>query len=147
VADAVAYSPPPGQQQYYGPYPSYPPYTAAPRTNGLAVAALVCGIATFLVGLTFVPAIICGHLARRQISRTGERGDGMALGGLILGYVGGALLVVALLLFSLAAGTSAKPSVSPAHLVPGHTVLLPVISRAPAAPARPVGPGKAAIVP
>jgi hypothetical protein len=139
VVETVAYSPPPGQQ-YYGAQQPYPPYAPAPRANGLAVAALVCGIATFVVGLTFVPAIICGHLARRQIRRTGERGDGMALGGLILGYVGGAIFIAALLLFSIAAGSSAKPSVA-------HVSLLPVIAPAHAVPARPVAPGKAVIVP
>jgi hypothetical protein len=101
VVENVAYSPPPGQpyyppqgQQYYPPYQQpYPPYPVAPPTNGLAVAALVCGIAQFITGITFIPAIICGHLARRQIRRTGEQGDGMALAGLILGYVGGALFI------------------------------------------------------
>ena len=137
----MAYSPPPGQQQYYGQQQPYPPYTTAPRTNGLAVAALVCGIATFVIGLTFVPAIVCGHLARRQIGRTGERGDGMALGGLILGYVGGAIFIAALLLFSIAAGTSAKPSVAHAYLgVPGRTTLLPMI--VPAAQRPPGCPGQ-----
>jgi hypothetical protein len=142
----MAYSPPPGQQ-YYGAQQPYPPYTAAPRTNGLAVAALVCGIATFVIGLTFVPAIVCGHLARRQIRRTGERGDGMALGGLILGYVGGVIVIVALLLVSIAAGTSARPSVVHASLAPGQTTLLPMIVPAHVPPARPVAPAKASIVP
>jgi uncharacterized protein DUF4190 len=139
----VAYSPPPGQQYYE----RQQPYAAAPPTNGLAIAALVCGIATFVVGLTFVPAIICGHLARRQIRRTGERGDGMALGGLILGYVGGAIFIAALLLFSIAAGSSARPSVTHASLVPGRTSLLPVIAPDHAVQARPVAPRKAVIVP
>jgi hypothetical protein len=93
VAVTVAYSPQPGQQQFY-----YPP---ARSTNGLALAALICGIAQFAVGVTFIPAIICGHLARRQIRRTGEAGDGMALAGLILGYVGGALVILGILLMFL----------------------------------------------
>jgi hypothetical protein len=109
VVENVAYSPPPGQpyyapqrqeyyqpqgQQYYPPYQQpYAPYPVAPPTNSLAVAALVCGIAQFATGITFIPAIICGHLARRQIRRTGEQGDGMALAGLICGYVGGALFI------------------------------------------------------
>ena len=38
--------------------------------------------------LTGIPAIVLGHIARRQIRQTGEAGDGMALAGLILGYVG-----------------------------------------------------------
>jgi Domain of unknown function (DUF4190) len=106
----VAYSPPPGQQ-YYGPQPPYPPYqqpyppyapyAPAPPTNGLAIAALVCGVGGFVVGLTSIPAIICGHLARRQIRQTGEQGAGLALAGLILGYVGIALLAVLVALLAV----------------------------------------------
>jgi Domain of unknown function (DUF4190) len=105
VAGTVAYSPPPGQQNYvpkqpYPPYQGpYPPYPPAPPTNGLAIASLVCGVGAFIIGLSFIPAIICGHIARRQIRRTGEQGGGMALAGLILGYVGGALFILLLLVF------------------------------------------------
>jgi hypothetical protein len=101
----VAYSPPPGQQHYgpqppYSPYQQpYPPYPPAPPTNGLAIASLVCGVGAFIIGLSFIPAIICGHIARRQIRRTGEQGGGLALAGLILGYVGGALFILLLLVF------------------------------------------------
>jgi Domain of unknown function (DUF4190) len=103
VAGIVAYSPPPGQQDgppqqpYQGPYPGYGPYPMARPTNGLAIAALVCGIAQFFVGVTFLPAIICGYIARRQIRQTGEQGDGMALAGIILGYIGAVLLVLVVL--------------------------------------------------
>jgi len=48
--------------------------------------------------LTSVPAIICGHIARRQI-REGEgreAGEGMALTGLILGYMVTVLSVLAI---------------------------------------------------
>jgi hypothetical protein len=105
VVRTVAYSPPPedqnyGPQQpyppYQGPYPAYPP---TPPTNGLAIASLVCGIGAFVIGLSFIPAIICGHIARGQIRRTGEQGGGLALAGLILGYVGGALFIVLVLVF------------------------------------------------
>jgi hypothetical protein len=40
-------------------------------------------------------------MARRQIRLTGEGGDGMALAGLILGYIGGVLLIGGILLFLL----------------------------------------------
>ena len=51
-------------------------------TNGLAIGSLVCG----LLGAA-APAVILGHLARGQIRRTGERGDGMAIAGLVLGWI------------------------------------------------------------
>ena len=35
-----------------------------------------------------VPAVILGHVARSNIKRTGERGDGLAIAGLVLGYLG-----------------------------------------------------------
>jgi hypothetical protein len=126
----VAYSPPPEQQQYYGPQPPYPayqqpyqPYPLARPTNGLAIAALVCGVGGFVIGLSFIPAIICGHLARAQIRRTGEQGEGMALAGLILGYVGTALfaaLIVALVVIAHKIGQAVPVSNGvPIPAVPG----------------------------
>ncbi|HEX9554087.1 MAG TPA: DUF4190 domain-containing protein, partial [Streptosporangiaceae bacterium] len=59
------------------------------QTNGLAVAALICGVAQIMAGpLTGIPAIILGHIARSRIRQTGEQGAGLALAGLILGYAG-----------------------------------------------------------
>ncbi len=66
------------------------------RTNGLAVASLVCGIGqVFFWFLAAIPAVVLGHMARRQIRQTGEDGAGMALAGLILGWIG----IVATVLF------------------------------------------------
>lgn len=63
----------------------------APRTNSLAVAALICGLSQFVLGpLPTIPAIVLGHTARHQVRRTGENGSGYALAGLILGWVGAA---------------------------------------------------------
>jgi hypothetical protein len=138
----VAYSPPPGQQYYlpYQPYQAYPPYPPARPTNGVAIAALVCGIAAFVVGITCIPAIICGHIARRQIRRTGEQGDGMALAGLILGYVGVVIFIVLVLVMGLLL-TKAASSVSVAHgapVAPGApAVQVPTVIPMPAIP----GPG------
>jgi hypothetical protein len=68
---------------------------AGPTTpwNPLAIVGFV---------LAFVAppgAIVCGHIARRQIRTTGEQGDGLALAGLILGYVFTALIVVFVLVW------------------------------------------------
>lgn len=49
-----------------------------------------------------IVAVICGHVALAQIRRTGEQGRGIALAGLIIGYVGlaaSAILVVIALSF------------------------------------------------
>ena len=114
----MAYSPPPGQPYYppYQPPQAYQPYPLVRPTNGLAIAALVCGIAAFATGITCIPAIICGHMARGQIRRTGEQGDGLAVAGLILGYVSIVLFVVAVAAIVLVA-SKAGGAVSQAHTV------------------------------
>jgi hypothetical protein len=79
--------------------PPPPPVIAEQRTSGLAIASLVCGLCQIGVPVpTGLAAIFLGHAARRRIRRTGERGAGLALAGLILGYAG---LVGYLLLFLL----------------------------------------------
>jgi hypothetical protein len=81
---------------------------ANPSTNGMAVAALICGIAQLAVGLPAgIAAIILGHKARRRIRQTGEGGDGMALAGLVLGYIGTAGFVLLALLVVAVASSSA----------------------------------------
>ncbi len=68
--------PSPGPQQ---PYAAYPP--PARPTNTLAIIALICAF-------VFAPAgLVCGIIARRQVRQTGEQGDGMALAGIIVGWV------------------------------------------------------------
>ncbi|MBA4376206.1 MAG: hypothetical protein C0401_08555 [Anaerolinea sp.] len=79
------------------------------KDSALAIASLVSG----LVGWTFIPllgaiaAIITGHLAKKEIRDSGGAlsGDGMALAGLILGYVQIGLIVltvICLLTFAVA---------------------------------------------
>jgi len=73
------------------PWPA-PPYAPARRTNALAVVSLVAGCAQpFFWFVASIVAVVTGHIARRQIKRSGEHGAGMALAGVILGYLGLAL--------------------------------------------------------
>ena len=76
---------PAGAMPTVWPVPVYqPPVT----TNSLARASLVLGVAEFFtMGLTAIPAIICGHMAKREMRQTGQRGDGLATSGLVLGYM------------------------------------------------------------
>ncbi len=68
-------------------YSPAPPAVAG-GTNSMAIASMVLGVAEFFTaGLTAIPAVICGHIARRQMRQTLERGDGLATGGLVLGYM------------------------------------------------------------
>jgi type II secretory pathway pseudopilin PulG len=87
---------PPAPQQYT--QPQYPPQAQPYRgqypqqTDGGAIASLILGIASFVLCLSFlagIPAIILGHISRSKIGRSGGRlkGEGMALAGLIMGYL------------------------------------------------------------
>jgi competence protein ComGC len=88
----------PGQYPPQGqPYRQYQP----PKTDGGAIASMVLGIASIALCLTFIagiPAVILGHISRSKIRKSMGRlqGDGMALTGLILGYI--SLLAIPLIL-------------------------------------------------
>lgn len=88
------------------PAEALPPPAGPSGTNSLAVAAFACAVGQlwFLI-LAGIPAIVLGHMARRQIRNTGEKGNGLALAGLILGYIGSAafLLVVGVVIFGVLA--------------------------------------------
>ena len=76
---------PAGAMPMVYPVPMYQPPVS---TNSLARASLVLGVAEFFtMGLTAIPAIICGHMAKREMRQTGQRGDGLATSGLVLGYM------------------------------------------------------------
>lgn len=82
-------------------YHSYP--TGMVRTSGLAITSLVCGIVGLLTCLVLagIPAVICGHMALNQIGQDPTRigGRGMAIAGLIMGYLQLLCCVAALVLF------------------------------------------------
>ncbi|WP_308202849.1 DUF4190 domain-containing protein [Crossiella sp. SN42] len=97
----------PAQQQGYQGYQGYPgyqqPYPVQRKTNGLSVAALVCGIIPFFV-LPLL-GIIFGAIALNQIKRTGDEGRGMALAGLIVGCVWVGLFLLVFLIPLLFVGS------------------------------------------
>jgi hypothetical protein len=77
-----------------------------PRNNGMAIASLVLGLLCVPTGgVLGLPAVITGHVARRQIRETREAGDGMATAGLVLGYLSVAGWAAMLLLAMLIIGT------------------------------------------
>lgn len=83
--------PNPPQQQ--GP-PGYYPYVSARTTNGLAIASLVLGI-LWVYWVGSILALIFGYVARKQIRERNEGGDGMAIAGIVLGWIGvGTLLLL-----------------------------------------------------
>ena len=71
-------------------------------THGLQIASLVCGILSIMCfgPLTGIPAVICGHIARsKHMALTqSKEGTGMALAGLILGYLGIVITIISVAL-------------------------------------------------
>ncbi|MGH2819748.1 MAG: DUF4190 domain-containing protein [Actinomycetota bacterium] len=93
----------PGAQAPAGMYaaPAPQPARAAmahARTNGLAIASLVLSL-VWMYGLASIAAIVLGHTARNQVDRSGgaQGGRGLATAGIVLGWIGVGLLVLALI--------------------------------------------------
>jgi len=78
MPDEIPLSPPPVPQPL-------------PRTAPAAIWSLVLAILSFFCGwlITAIPAVICGHIARSKIRKSGGAlgGKGIATAGLILGYI------------------------------------------------------------
>ncbi len=90
----------PGPEPAYGyGYGHYPAYggAVAPKTNGLAIASLICSCAGLLF-LPVIPGIVLGFVAHAQIKRTNgaQRGDGLAIAGIVVGF--GWLVLLALVI-------------------------------------------------
>ena len=110
------------------PPPGYPQYRNQAPTDGLAVAALVAGIAGFFICplVAGILAIIFGYMARRNIAESGGAlgGDSFATAGIILGFIQLAvtLIIVVIWIIILAvAGTNSS------MLTPGLMALLPIL--------------------
>lgn len=75
------------------------------ETDIKAVLSLFLGILSFVLSVfTGIPAVILGHISRASIRKSAGRlkGEGMALGGLIMGYVSLFLVPVLLVIFYVA---------------------------------------------
>lgn len=93
--------------QPYGGYPQYAPGAyAPPRPNsGLAITSLICGIAGLVLFWLWLPviasivAVITGHMALKQTKNNPALGGrGMAIGGLITGYIGVGIMVAQIII-------------------------------------------------
>ena len=76
------------------------PGSSGARTSSLAIWSLALGVLALpTMGLAAIPAVICGHIALGNIKRSAgtQTGGGLAIAGLITGYLGFAILVVAML--------------------------------------------------
>jgi peptidyl-prolyl cis-trans isomerase B (cyclophilin B) len=81
------------------PYGTYPPdyygYPVQRPTNGMAIASIICAFLFAPLGILF------GHISLSQIKRTGEEGRGLAVAGLVIGYLLTLLAVVAVVLSAI----------------------------------------------
>jgi peptidyl-prolyl cis-trans isomerase B (cyclophilin B) len=83
----MAYPQPPPGNDWWGqpPQPApgfYPPAYPPPRqTNSMAIVALVSALVFAPLGIVF------GHIALSQIRHSDEDGKGLAIAGLVIGYV------------------------------------------------------------
>ncbi|HWU23490.1 MAG TPA: DUF4190 domain-containing protein [Nocardioides sp.] len=111
--------PPYGSQPYGGP----PLYQAPRPTNSLAMASMVTSVVAAvgtllccLPGLFGIAGAVMGHVAKGQIRARGDQGDGLALAGIIVGWVTAALsvvgIVVVVILIAHSSGDVGDPSTS-----------------------------------
>ena len=99
------YGQPPG---YGGPPP--PPYATygvqpyvARKTNGFAIASLILG-GLWIYWIGSILALVFGYIGKSQIDKSGDTQDGrgLAIAGIVLGWIGVAVLVV--FIIAVAAG-------------------------------------------
>lgn len=73
--------------------------------SGLAIASMCCGIASivfcYVNALPGIPAVVCGHLALKKIreSEYPMAGRGMAIAGLVTGYIGIMIQIATIVFF------------------------------------------------
>ena len=82
------------------------------RVSDMAVVSLVFGCLSIILGpFGCLPAIVCGHLARRNIRRNPNLyGRGIALAGLVIGY---AFLILLILVAGTWVNYTGQPDLVP----------------------------------
>lgn len=107
----------PYQQAGYG-YGYAPPMPQS--TSGWAIASLVCGILGLCTGIAAILAVIFGHISLNEIKKSNGQvgGRGLAMAGLIMGYIELALGVILVILIIISAAVAPSPS-HPGTLLPG----------------------------
>ena len=110
--------PPPGQPAGFAPPPAQPYNPSiggtAQQQNGMAIASLICGILTLVLGfccgfvglLPGIAALVTGYLGLKKADELGGSGKGMAIAGMVLGGIG---LVISLI-FAIFVGAAMMSS-------------------------------------
>ncbi len=92
-----SYGPPPGPPPAYGAAGyGYPGVAQTAGTNGMAIASLVLGI-LWLYWIGSVLALIFGYVGLSQIKQRNQGGRGLAIAGIVLGWIGAATLVLTII--------------------------------------------------
>ena len=97
-----------------GPGPSASPYaTPVTKTNGMATASLVFGI-LWMYGIGSILALVFGYLGKAQIARSEgrETGRGLAVAGIVLGWIGVVATIVIILMFAIVLSREGFPDLS-----------------------------------
>jgi hypothetical protein len=126
-APPAPYGPPPGAPPpYVGPPYAGPPYAGPPapygqspygyspyqqqpylvrKTNGMAIASLILGV-LWIYWLGSLLALIFGYIGKNQIDRSNDTQDGrgLAIAGIVLGWIGVAALVIFVIVLVAASG-------------------------------------------
>lgn len=83
--------------------------TPTPKNNGLAIASMVNGIVgmaffwTIVLGVCSILGVVFGHLALTQMKTGLYQGRGMAIAGLVLGYISLGFWILIFLIAGIAA--------------------------------------------
>jgi hypothetical protein len=83
---------------------AYPGTLVVPqRTNGMAIASMVLGI-VWVYWIGSILALVFGYISLKQIDQSGaqESGRGMAIAGIVLGWVGVATLIIWIVVLAVA---------------------------------------------
>lgn len=82
-------------------YPQTYGYSQAKSTNTLALLSMIVSLVSLVfAGFFSLVGVIMGHIALKQIKQTGEEGRGLALIGLVFGYVQLGLIVLGVIGFT-----------------------------------------------
>jgi len=116
--------------------------------SGLAIASLICGIVSIFLcyvnAVAAVPAVICGHMALRRIrdSAMPTGGRGLAIAGLVTGYIGllwqlATLSLLGIFFFTAMKGAGGSPFLPPHRVITSPAVPAPTFEPAEETPEAP----------
>ncbi len=92
---------------FTGSVPQPPAYTGPKQNSGKAIASVVLGVFALLLNILLLPgilAVVLGHLAHSQIKHSAGslKGEGMAIAGLVMGYLSFLMIPVFLIIAAIA---------------------------------------------